>query len=161
MPSCIMTDPSTLWLLYVYLCQCLSLLWYWYFYLSTRLFLFTTHRYSTIFRQSFFVVVCFFKKKFIPVLLSPRLSASGVGGVAAEHPAERTGPARDQVKGDAPRLQLLLPRGETWVVVALHRRPQRSDPCLHALPCLHIKRHRRGEVFWFLVFDGKVRILPH
>lgn len=76
---------------------------------------------------------------------SSHLSPSGVGGAAAEHPAARAGPARDQVEGDTPRLQPLLPRGEAGVVVALHRRPPGSDPCLHALPRVHVKRHRRGE----------------
>lgn len=74
------------------------------------------------------------------------LTLLGVGGIAAKHPAARAGAARNQVQGDAPRLQPLLPRGEAGVVVALHRRPPRSDPCLHALPRLHIKRHRGGEL---------------
>ena len=70
---------------------------------------------------------------------------SGVGGAAAKHPAAGAGPARDQVEGDAPRLQPLLPRGEAGVVVAVHRRPAGSDPRLRALPRVHATRHRRGE----------------
>lgn len=85
-----------------------------------------------------------------PSLCPPTFAVLGVGGVAAEHPAARESPARNQVKGDAPRVQSLLPRREAGVVVALHRRPQRSDPCLHALPRLHAKGHRRGEIL--LVF---------
>lgn len=70
---------------------------------------------------------------------------TGVGGIAAKHPATRAGVTGDQVESDTSGVQPVLPRGEAGVVVAVHRRPPRSDPRLHALPRLHTKRHRRGE----------------
>lgn len=85
---------------------------------------------------------------------------SGVGGAAAEHPAARAGAAGNEVEGDAPRLQPLLSRGEAGVVVAVHRRPQRSDARLHALPRLHTKRLRGGETVLLKRCCGKSAHFP-
>lgn len=85
--------------------------------------------------------------------MSPTSPPPGVGGAAAEHPAEGAGAAGDQVKGDARGLQPLLPRGEAGVVVALHRRPAGPDPGLHALPRVHAKGHGGGEAFEVFIFS--------